>query len=46
MSMILESEGVQDVMDLNEKFLCLALGIDEPAELTTLQKIELRVDAS
>jgi hypothetical protein len=44
MNWILESEGVEDVIELNEKYLCHALGINEPSELTTLEKIELRVD--
>ena len=44
MAMILESEGVEDVIDLNEKYLCSALGLEDPNELATLQKIELRVD--
>lgn len=46
MNIILETEGVEDVIDLNEKFLCLALGGLNPSELTTLHKIELRVDTS
>jgi hypothetical protein len=37
---------VEDVVDLNEKFLSLALGGVEVAELALLTKIELRVDTS
>ena len=44
MNWILESEGVENVVELNEKYLCHALGIDEPSELQTIEKIELRVD--
>jgi hypothetical protein len=39
-------EGVEDVLDLNEKFLCMALGINDSSELLTLPKIDLRVDTS
>jgi len=44
--MIMESEGVEDVFDLNEKFLCMALGDCDPDELLSVNKIELRVDTS
>lgn len=37
---------MEDVVDLNEKFLSLALGGIEVAELALLTKIELRVDTS
>ncbi len=37
---------MEDVVDLNEKFLSLALGGVEVAELALLTKIELRVDTS
>lgn len=40
---ILEQDEVEDVIDLNEKFLCMAVGCDV-AELAVLPKIELRVD--
>lgn len=43
---ILDQEEVEDVMDLNEKFLCMALGGIEVSELAMLPKIELRVDTS
>jgi hypothetical protein len=43
---ILDQEEVEDVMDLNEKFLCMALGGIEVSELAILPKIELRVDTS
>ena len=43
---LLEAGDVEDVLDLNEKFLCLCLGGFEPTALTTLTKIELRVDTS
>lgn len=46
MNIMIENEGVEDVFELNEKFLCLALGGLDPSELTTLHKIELRVDTS
>lgn len=38
-------EQVEDVFDLNEKFLSLCLGVDV-STLNTLTKIELRVDTS
>lgn len=41
---ILEQQEVEDVIDLNEKFLCMALGGIEVSELALLPKIELRVD--
>lgn len=40
---IIDNDEVEDVIDLNEKFLSLALGVDVD-ELATLPKIELRVD--
>ena len=41
---IIESEEVEDVIDLNEKFLSQQLGGIEQADLALLPKIELRVD--
>ena len=41
---IIEQDEVEDVIDLNEKFLAMALGGIEIDELTALTKIELRVD--
>ncbi len=46
MNILFESENIADVVDLNEKFLCLALGGLEVSQLLELQKIELRVDCS
>ena len=43
---MIEQDEVEDVIDLNEKILCLALGGIDVSELTTLTKIELRVDSS
>lgn len=40
---IIDNDEVEDVIDLNEKFLSLALGVDVD-QLSTLPKIELRVD--
>lgn len=40
---ILENEEVEDVVDLNEKFLSQQLGVEQD-ELALLPKIELRVD--
>lgn len=40
---ILENEEVEDVVDLNEKFLSQQLGVEQ-GELALLPKIELRVD--
>jgi len=40
---ILENEEVEDVLDLNEKFLSQQLGVEQ-ADLALLPKIELRVD--
>ena len=42
---IIENEDINDVVDLNEKFLSRQLGI-EPAQLSLLPKIELRVDTN
>ena len=42
---LIESEDVEDVIDLNEKFLSLCIGVDV-AELGALTKIELRVDTA
>jgi hypothetical protein len=42
----LEQDEVGDVMELNEKFLTMALGGVEVHELATIKKIELRVDTS
>ena len=41
---IIEREEVEDVIDLNEKFLSLALGVDTN-DLAIMTKIELRVDS-
>jgi len=41
---ILDTEDVEDVIDLNEKFLSMALGGIEVTELAMLPKLELRVD--
>ena len=41
---IIESEEVEDVIDLNEKFLSQQLGGIDQADLAVLPKIELRVD--
>lgn len=43
---ILDKQEVEDVIDLNEKFLCMALGGIEVSQLAMLPKIELRVDTS
>jgi hypothetical protein len=43
---IMEQDEVGDVMDLNERFLQMALGGVEVSELAILPKIELRVDTS
>jgi len=40
---IIESEEVEDVVDLNQKFLAQSFGVDED-QLALLPKIELRVD--
>lgn len=40
---ILENEEVEDVVDLNEKFLSQQLGVEQE-DLALLPKIELRVD--
>ena len=40
---ILDNEDVEDVVDLNEKFLSQSLGVDQQ-DLALLPKIELRVD--
>ena len=40
---IIDTDQVEDAIDLNEKFLSMALGVDQD-ELATLPKIELRVD--
>ena len=42
---IIEREEVENVIDLNEKFLSLALGVNVE-NLQTMTKIELRVDTS
>jgi hypothetical protein len=41
---IIDPEEVEDVIDLNEKFLSMALGGIEVTELAMLTKLELRVD--
>lgn len=43
---IMNNEEVEDVIDLNEKFLAQALGGIDVSELAMLQKLELRVDTS
>lgn len=43
---IIEQDEVEDVIDLNEKFLAKALGGIEIDALTALTKIELRVDTA
>ena len=40
---IIENEEVEDVVDLNQKFLAQSFGVDED-QLAILRKIELRVD--
>lgn len=40
---IMDNEEVEDVVDLNEKFLSQQLGVEQ-ADLGLLDKIELRVD--
>jgi len=40
-----DEEGIQDLLELNEKFLSTTLGI-EVKDLAMLEKIELRVDTS
>ena len=41
---IMNNEQVEDIIDLNEKFLANALGGIEVSELNLLPKLELRVD--
>ena len=43
---IMNNEQVEDVIDLNEKFLTMALGGIEVRELALLPKLELRVDTT
>ena len=43
---IMNNEEVEDVIDLNEKFLAMALGGIEVSELALLPKLELRVDTT
>ena len=43
---IMNDDVVEDVIDLNEKFLANALGGIEVSELSTLNKLELRVDTT
>ena len=43
---IMNNEQVEDIVDLNEKFLAMALGGIEVSELAMLQKLELRVDTT
>lgn len=43
---IMNNEQVEDVIDLNEKFLANALGGIDVNELSLLSKLELRVDTS
>lgn len=40
---IIDNEEVEDVVDLNQKFLAQSLNVEED-QLATLPKIELRVD--
>lgn len=42
----MNDEQVEDVIDLNEKFLANALGGIEVTELSSLNKLELRVDTT
>ena len=43
---IMNTEQVEDVMDLNEKFLAMALGGVQVSELALLSKLELRADTT
>ena len=43
---IMNNEQVEDVIDLNEKFLAMALGGIDVSELSLLPKLELRVDTT
>ena len=43
---IMNNEEVEDVMDLNEKFLAMALGGIDVSELALLKRLELRVDTT
>lgn len=43
---IMNNEQVEDIVDLNEKFLAMALGGIEVSELAMLSKLELRVDTT
>ena len=43
---IMNNEQVEDIVDLNEKFLAMALGGIEVSELAMLPKLELRVDTT
>ena len=43
---IMDNEQVEDVIDLNERFLSMALGGIEVNELAMLPKLELRVDTT
>lgn len=43
---IMNTEQVEDVIDLNEKFLTMALGGIEVRDLALLPKLELRVDTT
>ena len=43
---IMNNEQVEDIIDLNEKFLAMALGGIEVSELALLPKLELRVDTT
>ena len=42
----MDNEQIEDVIDLNEKFLSMALGGIDVNELAMLPKLELRVDTS
>jgi len=42
---MIKNEEVSDAIELNEKFLAEHLGV-EPAELSRLKKIELRIDTT
>lgn len=43
---IINTDEVENVLDLNEKFLSIALGGVDVSELALLPKLELRVDTA
>ena len=43
---IMNQEEVEDVVDLNEKFLAMALGLEDVSELALIPKLELRMDTA